>query len=321
MFIPRTTLMFVLATALLSLQTASTAWSDEFERELDVDKNNPEEVFAYQGDAILTQEGIDAAFSRIPLEHRMQFIRDGAQVDRMVRNIMKTEVIALDALENGLAEDPLVRERMILAAHKELAEVWVERLAEQAPEADYEAMAREDYLANPQKYQTEEYVDVTHILIGTENRSADSALSLAQTVRQSALDSPDSFTELVMEYSDDPAKASNKGSYLRVGKGQMAKPFEVAAFGLEQEGAISSPVKTDYGYHIIRLDKRYEPRQRDFEEVREQAVADMKEKHQADYQQRYIQALLAEGIVLPEGSVQVMLKRHFGENLEDAPQF
>lgn len=311
----------LLALAVLCLVSTPPAAALELTREAPLDKNNPEVVFAYQGDAVLTQTGIDGAFSKLPEAHRLVFIRDGAQVDRLVRNIMKSKVLALDAIENGLLEDPIVRERVIQAAHKELAEAWIAQIKKNAPEADYEAMAYEDYLANPDDYRTPEYIDVTHILIGTKERSDEEALELALSVREKALEAPESFSELVKEYSDDPAKVKNAGSYLRVGRGKMAKPFEDAAFALESEGDISTPVGTDYGYHIIRLDKRYAPRPRAFEDVRQEAVAEMKEKHQNKYRETYIKALLADGIVLPEGSVQVMLERHFGENLENAPQY
>lgn len=311
----------MLALAVLCLLSTPPLAALDLTREAPVDRNDPEVVFAYQGGAVLTQTGIDAAFSRLPEEHRLTFIRDGTQVDRLVRNIMKSEVLALDAIENGFADDPVVRERMILAVHKELAGAWMDQIRKNAPEADYEAMAYEDYLANPEDYQTPQYIDVTHILIGTDERTDEEALALAQDVREQALASPDAFTRLVMEYSDDPAKARNEGSYLRVSRGQMAEPFEKAAFALEKEGDVSTPVKTNYGYHIIRLDERYEPRKRPFEEVRDDAVAQMKQRHVNEYQETYITGLLAEGIVLPEGSVQVMLKRYFGEDLENAPQY
>lgn len=311
----------MLATILVGLVSAMPAAADCFQRERPADKNDPEEVFAYQGDAVLTQVGIDAAFSKIPEQNRLAFIRDGTQVDRMVRNIMKTEVIALDAMKHGFSEDPMVRERMIQAAHKALAEAWLDQLPENAPAADYEAMAREDYLAHPENYQTEEYLDVSQILIGTKNRNDEEALSLAREVRQRALDAPESFSDLVEEYSDDPGKVNNDGRYLRIGRGQTAKPFEDAAFALEKKGDISPPVLTDFGYHIIRLDKRYAPRKREFEEVREEAVAAMEESHKDRYVESQIKGLLAEGIVLPEGSVEVMLRRNFGENLENAPVF
>ncbi len=309
------------ALVLATLLVASPLGAQDFTREATVDKNDPNVVFAWQSDAVLTQVGIDAAFSKIPDEHRLAFIRDGGKVDKMVRNIMRNEVLALDAMANGLAEDPLIRERMIQAAHKELAEAWVEAIKDNAPEADYEAMAYEDYLGHPEKYQTDAVIDVTHILIGTKTRTDQEALALSHDVRQRALDEPDSFTELVMTYSDDPAKEKNQGSYLRMRPGQMVGAFENTAYALTEPGEISTPVKTEFGYHIIRLDARYEPRQKSFDEVREEAVAQMKLEHETAYQQTYIRGVLGEGIVLPEGSVEVMLKRYFGENLENAPQY
>ena len=308
-----------LAGALLMGVLPVTVSAYDVNRDEVIDKNDPEVVFAYQGDAILTQTGIDAAFSKIPEEHRSMFIRDGGKVDRMVRNLMKTEVLALDAIANGLDQDPAIKERVFQAAYKELANAWITEIAKRAPEADYEAMAYENYLANPDKYQTDELLDITHILIGFEGRSRVLALELAESVRMQALEEDTSFEDLVMEYSDDPAKENNQGTYLRMGPGRMVAPFEDAAYALESPGDISEPVETEYGYHIIRLDNRYPPRQRTFEEVRAEAVSKMKVVHQNEYREIYIKGLLEEGIVLPEGSVEVMLKRHFGENLENDP--
>lgn len=286
-----------------------------------VDKSDPQQVFAYQGDAVLTQAEVDAAFSKIDEDYRLSFIRDGARVDKLVKSLMKVKVVALDAKASEYHLDPLIRDRMIQAANQELADAWIEKIADNAPEADYEAMAYEDYLANPEKYRTEKRIDVSHILIATENRSDADAKALAETVREQVLDAPDEFERLVEEYSDDPGKVRNKGLYTQVRRGQMVKPFENAAFALENPGDISDLVKTEYGYHIIRLEKRRDGRQRSFDEVREEAVASAEQRHRAEYQQRYMSEILSEPIVLPEGSVEVMLKRYFGENLENAPRF
>jgi peptidyl-prolyl cis-trans isomerase D len=61
------------------------------------------------------------------------------------------------------------------------------------------------------------------------------------------------FATLAMEYSDDPGSAENGGSLGEFGRGQMVPEFEQAAFAL-QPGEISEPVKTDFGWHVIRLD-------------------------------------------------------------------
>ncbi len=63
------------------------------------------------------------------------------------------------------------------------------------------------------------------------------------------------FRMMAILYSDDAGSASNGGVYENVSKGQFVKPFEAAAFNLD-EGEISDPVETEYGYHIIQVIKR-----------------------------------------------------------------
>ena len=64
-----------------------------------------------------------------------------------------------------------------------------------------------------------------------------------------------SFATKAILYSEDPGSANNGGQYLKVSRGKMVKEFDAVAFNLE-EGEISEPFKTEFGYHIIKLDKR-----------------------------------------------------------------
>ncbi len=65
----------------------------------------------------------------------------------------------------------------------------------------------------------------------------------------------ETFENLARIYSEDPGSASNGGLYTNVAKGQMVKPFEAAALNL-QEGEMSEPVESDYGFHLIQLVKK-----------------------------------------------------------------
>ena len=65
----------------------------------------------------------------------------------------------------------------------------------------------------------------------------------------------ETFESQARIYSDDPGSASNGGLYKNISKGKMVKPFEAAALNL-QEGEMSEPVESDFGYHLIRLVKR-----------------------------------------------------------------
>lgn len=294
----------------LSLCTSGLAASDD-----------PNEIFARQGDQVFTQEEMDAAFSRIPEEHRLAFIRDGGRVDQLLQNLLRARQIAAAARAEGFDEQEIVAARMRLAAEKELAEAWMEHVLANAPEADFAALAEEYYLANRDEFMTEEMVDVSHILVSTENRSQDAALEIVEDLQDRLDEDPAQFDALVMEYSEDPGKATNQGRYPQMLRGQMVAPFEETAFSLEEPGQISEPVETTYGYHLIRLNREIPPQQVPFEQVKQRLEEQAKKDHLNRYRSRYIVGLNEDPIDIPEGAVEVMVKRHFGENLERAPDY
>lgn len=66
-----------------------------------------------------------------------------------------------------------------------------------------------------------------------------------------------SFEDMVKKYSDDAYSKDNKGVLEKFGVGAYVPEFEEAAFALKKSGDISDIIKTDYGYHIIKLIKKY----------------------------------------------------------------
>jgi peptidyl-prolyl cis-trans isomerase C len=312
----RTAILLILATSLLTggIHRASA-------QDTPTQPHDPEEVFAYQGDIILTQNGIDAAFSKIPEQDRLAFIRDGARVDRIVQSLLRIGILAQDAMEAGYDQEPVMRERMTQAAHQELAKAWLEQVALNAPVADYEALAYEDYIANPNNYREDEMLNVSHILVSSEKRSEEEAQLLVGSLEQQLAEDPARFDSLIVEYSDDPAKSRNQGTYPLMRRGDMVKAFEDAAFALQSNGQISQPVKTEYGFHIIRLNERFGGDVPEFSEVKDEAARQAMLRHQARHQQKYLQSLLGHPIKIPDGAVEIMAKRYFGEDLELAPRY
>lgn len=65
----------------------------------------------------------------------------------------------------------------------------------------------------------------------------------------------ESFESQARIYSDDPGSAANGGLYTNIAKGKMVKAFEAAALNL-QEGELSEPVESEFGYHLIQLVKK-----------------------------------------------------------------
>ena len=313
-------MLFVLSLSLLSgwllVSTPGSANAEEIAVQVD-----PAEIIAYSGEVYLTQKELDAAFTKIPEKDRLAFIRDGTKVDQVIQSLLKRKALANDATKAGYDQSPLMPEMISLTAQKELAENWLREVVRNAPEADFETMAHEDYISNPDTYRTEEVLDISHILIGNKERSNRDAELLAQLLITRLEKDPSIYEELVMEYSDDPAKAANGGRYPEMHRGQMVAAFEQAAFSLKEPGQIGVPVQTDYGFHIIRLNARHGNVLPDYDAVKDQAVAKAKRNYYQNYQQMYLRNLLIEPIVIPDGAVDIMARRHFGEDLELAPDF
>lgn len=314
---------FALFVSVLALATATgAAASDDSGAEASGSELGQSlEPLARQGEVVLTQAEIDAAFSRIPADQRLMFIRDGEKVEMLVRNLLRNKILAREAQEAGYEQETLVALRMSLAAEAELAGEWIRHYVDEAPPADYEAIAQERYLVEKEIWRTEDRLDVSHILISSESRSVDEASERALTVWEFLQEDPSRFDALVEEYSEDPSKAVNGGRFPSVKKGDMVEPFEVAAFAMENEGDISLPVETNYGFHIIRLNRKLPGVIPPFEEIKAQAMEQVRENYLNDYRSRYLKKLMNDPVVLPDGAVEKMAKRYFGEDLEGAPVF
>jgi peptidyl-prolyl cis-trans isomerase SurA len=103
-------------------------------------------------------------------------------------------------------------------------------------------------------------VKVSHILIApdenaldTEDANAEEALlKKANSLYERAVNGED-FAALAREYTADRTTIHNGGEMPYFGLGEMVRPFEQAAFAMKDVGEISKPLKTRYGYHIIKL--------------------------------------------------------------------
>lgn len=99
-------------------------------------------------------------------------------------------------------------------------------------------------------------IRVAHILISFPKDSVAQGeaqtLARAEEVYKKAKEGAD-FAELAREYSADQGSVKNGGELPAFGVGEMVEPFEKAAFALHTPGELSGPVKSRFGYHIIKL--------------------------------------------------------------------
>ena len=167
-------------------------------------------------------------------------------------------------------------------------------------DTDWDALAKEYYTANKADYKTDERVGAAHILISLVARTPDEAQARANEVLL-RLQAGEDFQALAKQYSDDESNAEKGGDLGLFPRNTMVKPFEDAAFAMTEEGEISGPIETQYGYHIIRLNERVLGRQRSFEEVKPDIIATQKVSAAEEVRQGQIDAMKnGKGDVLPE---------------------
>lgn len=276
------------------------------------------EILAQRGKGVVTQAAFVARADKIPKKFRLAALRDGNRVEDVLNTLLLRAQLAADARESGFDMQQIVIDRMQLAAQAELAEAWLQHYVEMQPNGDYEQLANEYYQLNQESMLTSARIDVSHILLSTENRSKEEAKELADSIRQQLSDNPEVFDELVMKYSDDPSVSSNNGKFLKVKKGDMTKAFESAAFAL-QPTEISYPVITNYGYHIIRLDAHIPPEKMSFEEVKDQLIEIERNQHQERIKGGYLSGLTSLDVKMTKEALEDMVESLFGDNYVDNP--
>ena len=135
------------------------------------------------------------------------------------------------------------------------------------PPADVERAYNESI----EQYTTPEQVRASHILLKTEGKDDAAVKAKAEDVLKQAKAPGADFAALAKKYSEDDSNAKNGGDLDFFGKGRMVPEFDRVAFSMEP-GQISDLVKTEYGYHIIKLTDKKAGGTKKLDEVRQQIV-------------------------------------------------
>jgi len=130
------------------------------------------------------------------------------------------------------------------------------------------ADVQQAYNTNIEQYSTPEQVRASHILLKTEGKDDATVKAKAEDLLKKAKGGAD-FAELAKANSEDESNAKNGGDLDFFGRGRMVPEFDQVAFQM-QPGQISDVVKTQYGYHIIKLTDKKAAATRPIDEVRQQ---------------------------------------------------
>jgi len=162
------------------------------------------------------------------------------------------------------------------SAHLQYAELRLEALAAQQSVSDADLHAA--YEKNKSRLEVPEKRHARHILITGKDDAA--ALAQAQQVLAQAKAGKD-FGELAKQYSQDPGSAHNGGDLGWAERSSFVAPFADALYGMSV-GEIKGPVKTQFGYHIIRLDEIQAGKSKSFDEARSELESQLRRDRATD---------------------------------------
>lgn len=123
-----------------------------------------------------------------------------------------------------------------------------------------EADVKKYYEDNKDKFVTGESVNASHILVDTEEK----ALEVLAKINGGEM----TFEEAAQTYSSCPSKDAG-GSLGDFGRGQMVPEFDTAVFEMSVGQITDTPVKTQFGYHLIKLNGKTESKALEFEQIRD----------------------------------------------------
>ena len=193
------------------------------------------------GKSEITQDNFLKEISRIPEWAREQFTgKEGKE--KLLDEIIKRELVYQDAKRMKLDKDPEYLEKVKEFEKMTLISIILKKEVEDKAKVD-DAEVKEFFDKNADKFTIGTKIRASHILVETE----DQAKKLRERIKKG-----ESFEKLAETFSKDKGSASKGGDIGYFGSGQMVPEFERAVMGLKTN-EISEPVKTRFGYHIIKL--------------------------------------------------------------------
>lgn len=238
----------------------------------------PEGAVVRQSGVTLSLADIDGRMAGIPQDQRAGFMNDPERIEQALRGVLLQRIVANQAEELGIADDPVVKAEIEQARAEILVRRRLARFVKSLPTPDLEALAHETYVANPSAYSTPDLYEVRHLLVAYREHGVDEARKKASALREQFRKEGGSFEDFVKAHSDE-AKLDEHGGLLKdVKVGDTAPDFEAAMIALKP-GEVSEPVKTKFGVHLIQLVSKTEGKRLPYEEVKASIIEQLARDH------------------------------------------
>ncbi|MHB1215704.1 MAG: peptidylprolyl isomerase [Thiobacillus sp.] len=216
--------------------------------------------------AVVNGQQIPALYGELVKREMAQGQPDSPQLDARVReSLINLELLSRAAMDKGLDKEPLLAAALDIRRKDQLAKAYLEDYVKAHPITDTEIQAAYDKAkAGPLEPEYRAH----HILVKTEAEAKKIIADLGKKAK---------FEDLAKKLSLDPGSAKNGGALDWSDRGAFVKEFSDAMAGLKKGETTKTPVKTQFGYHIIRLDDMRQPQLPPLNAVRGEIVKQLQQ--------------------------------------------
>lgn len=214
-------------------------------------------ILAKVGTLAVTEADVDEFIQSLGRNGQNYNTKEGRTM--VLSRLIDSKLLLLDAKRNLLEADPEFRAELAKLKDSLLVNFNMQKTLS-AVKAPSDADVAKFYEENPDKFMTPETVNASHILVADEEEAKRIALEISE--------GKISFEDAAKKYSSCPSK-ENGGSLGDFGRGQMVPEFETAAFAMTAGEVTKEPVKTQFGYHLIKLIAKNEAKTAPLAEVKE----------------------------------------------------
>ena len=202
-------------------------------------------VLATVGGMPITDAEVDEFLMSLGQRGQMYNNAEGRAI--ILEQLIGNKLLLLDAKRNLIEAEPAFKEQLAKLKDNLLASYAAEKAISGVSVSDKEAS--DYYEANKERFSQGETVNASHILVDSEEK----ALELLAKIKAGEC----SFEDCARDNSSCPSgqQGGNLGDF---GRGQMVPEFDSAVFAMEEGEVTETPVKTQFGYHLIKLNKKSE---------------------------------------------------------------
>lgn len=233
---------------------------------------------AFQEDGKFRRERYDQYLNATRMKPKD--FEDKVRKQALVSRVQKSFTSAFEPVAGEAQKEKLIREtkynvRFAGFSKPQLEQAWSPSAAEitqflSVPENLEKA--KKQYEASKSLYAQAEEVRARHILIKFEAGKKDSEEAALKKIQGIAKEAQgQDFAALAKKYSEDPGSQKQGGDLNYFARGRMTPDFEKAAFALPI-GQVSDPVKTEFGYHLIKVEGRKDAKPGSFEEAKNEVA-------------------------------------------------